>query len=69
MAAISSPLRIRAVPEMPSPEAMLCSSGSSIAARPLPGRRRRAAPDVSSDAWTLETSDVTSVVSLNGFLP
>jgi hypothetical protein len=32
-------------------------------------RRRRAAPAASSDAGTLETSDVTSVVSLNGFLP
>jgi hypothetical protein len=69
MAAINSPLRIRAVPEMPSEEAMPCSSGSNIEARPLPGRRRRVEPDASSDAWTLETSDVTSVVSLNGFLP
>jgi hypothetical protein len=67
MAAISSPLRILPVPVMPNPAAMVCSSGSSLADRPLPAARRRRPVEASSATW--ETSDVMSVVSLNGFLP
>jgi hypothetical protein len=53
---------------MPSDEAMLCNSGNSIPVNPLPARRRRGEPAVSSGVETSETPDVTSVVSLNGFL-
>src|SRR4051794_6973196 len=44
MAAISSLLRIRAVPEIPRSPASCCSSGSSFPARPPALRRRGALP-------------------------
>jgi hypothetical protein len=68
MAVISSPLRIRAVPEIPMDDARLCNSGKSIAESPVPPRRRFVAVAVPASATSV-TPDVTSVVSLNGFLP
>ena len=50
----------------PSDEAIVCNSLSSIPLRPPPARLRRL-PAVASGVPG--TSDVTSVVSLNGFLP
>src|SRR3954464_5639894 len=44
MAAMSSPLRILAVPEIPRSPASCCSSGRSLPDRPLPRRRVEAAP-------------------------
>src|SRR4051812_29962784 len=59
---------------MPRGDAMLFNSGRSLADRPGPVRRRRgasveSAPPASAVTRPEETSDVTSVVSLNGFLP
>jgi hypothetical protein len=68
MAVISSPLRIRAVPEIPRDAARLCNSGKSMADSPVPPRRRFVAVAVPASATSV-TPDVTSVVSLNGFLP
>src|SRR5690348_6132343 len=75
MAVTSSPLRMRAVPEMPSDDAILCSSDSNMPDSPGERRRRVAPASVPSalgaltDERSIETSDLTSVVSLNGFLP
>src|SRR4029453_16774025 len=50
--------------------ARLCNSGSSIADSPVPPRRRFVTLVVPAPpSATSETPDVTSVVSLNGFLP
>src|SRR6201995_841766 len=55
---------------MPRDAARLCSSGKSIAESPVPPRRRLVAVAVvEPSSATSETPDVTSVVSLNGFLP
>jgi hypothetical protein len=51
---------------MPSDAAIDCNSLSSMPLRPLPERRRRVPAD---ESGVLGTSDVTPVVSLNGFLP
>ncbi|MFB9662116.1 hypothetical protein ACFQS3_05265 [Glycomyces mayteni] len=72
MAAISSLLRIRPTPVMPSDCAICWSSGISSEARPVPARRRFLASGSSSPevgAASLIRSDVVPVVSLNGFLP
>ncbi|MBO3732526.1 hypothetical protein J5V16_06800 [Glycomyces sp. NEAU-S30] len=71
MAAISSLLRIRPTPVMPSDCAICWSSGISIEARPVPARRRFLVSGSSSEAEaaSLIRSDVVPVVSLNGFLP
>src|SRR3954452_18481343 len=69
MAATRSPLRIRAVPEIPSSAARRCSSGSSIPDRPLPRRRGRfAVPEAAGASLEPAASGVPvttrSVVSL-----
>ena len=61
MAAINSPLRIRAVPVMCIEPASDCNSGSSIPARPV-ARRRRVAPPAASGSGAVPVS--SSVGSL-----
>ncbi len=75
MAAMSCPFRRRPTPWIPNELAMACSSGRSMAERPVPDRRRRGEPASTDDVDVWDSADSralsgsTSVVSLKMFLP